>query len=826
MDKIRTFAVLKRRLTGAAFACVLMALGMAAVVTSQAFAQEQFFTQSGGRGLQNAKTNARLSKVESNVGDLQATVSKIKPFAFAELGTCADDGEKLRWDGKNWICEQETDPTVQPFAKKALPTCTGGAILGVSGGEFSCQNVGFVTSEVDPTVQQFAKQPLPACGVGQVLAVGSGNALVCSADNQGVAKETDPTVQDFAKTGNGLVANCSASESLTMSGGHLTCKLDSGITTEVDPMVQSFARSDVSAAVLSACASGEILKAVDSGGTVVLQCTSVAGAMVNVLALNDLRDVSVTNPASNTVLMFTGSGWEAKDERDPSVADWAKNKALAGCGAGQVLSFDGTNLTCVNDAGGSAQPLTLANLGDVNVTGKADGNLLAYNAGTSKWEDLAVPTCSTGQTLTANGTTMSCVNDAGGASDPLDLVELGDVRISAGSNLVPSDKDLLRWSSSASRWVAVHDMLSVSQTTAKWCYFNGTDVVCDRGAPLECSSGEVMKWSDSSHAFSCVAAASELGLGTMASQDADSVAITGGTINGTVIGGSNAAAGTFTTMTATSVLAGDIGASGLIKAPSLQVSTGLVQGDLTVTGNLNVSGSQSIDGVTFANGGIQLTGALAGDQISVTNVSVSQNVSVTGNVSAAKYIGDGSGLTGVVAAAGNWYTMINIPAQVQEVSNSGAIVMAGISATNISVTDALSAASARVTGDLHVGGNFYVSGSQSIDGVTFANGGIQLTGGMTGDRMDVANVSASENVSVTGNVSANKFIGDGSGLSGVVASSADWYALTRIPAQVQAVSNSGAIALSGVSSTNVSVTNNLTVGGSSVVTGGLTAATG
>ena len=41
------------------------------------------------------------------------------------------------------------------------------------------------------------------------------------------------------------------------------------------------------------------------------------------------------------------------------------------------------------------------------------------------------------------------------------------------------------------------------------------------------------------------------GLGTMSTQNANSVAITGGTINGTTIGGSTAAAGTFTTLTAT-----------------------------------------------------------------------------------------------------------------------------------------------------------------------------------------------------------------------------------------------------------------------------------
>ena len=42
------------------------------------------------------------------------------------------------------------------------------------------------------------------------------------------------------------------------------------------------------------------------------------------------------------------------------------------------------------------------------------------------------------------------------------------------------------------------------------------------------------------------------GLGTMATQNANSVAITGGTINGTTIGGSTPAAATFTTLTATS----------------------------------------------------------------------------------------------------------------------------------------------------------------------------------------------------------------------------------------------------------------------------------
>jgi hypothetical protein len=46
------------------------------------------------------------------------------------------------------------------------------------------------------------------------------------------------------------------------------------------------------------------------------------------------------------------------------------------------------------------------------------------------------------------------------------------------------------------------------------------------------------------------------GLGTMSTQNANSVAITGGTVDGTVIGGTTAAAGSFTTVTATSGISG------------------------------------------------------------------------------------------------------------------------------------------------------------------------------------------------------------------------------------------------------------------------------
>lgn len=52
------------------------------------------------------------------------------------------------------------------------------------------------------------------------------------------------------------------------------------------------------------------------------------------------------------------------------------------------------------------------------------------------------------------------------------------------------------------------------------------------------------------------------------------------------------------------------------------------------------------------------------------------------------------------------------------------------------------------------------------------------------------------NISSSGNVSANKFIGDGSLLTGIGV--ADWYDLTGVPAQIQRVSNSGYLEASGL----------------------------
>jgi hypothetical protein len=588
-------------------------------------AQEQFFTQSGGRGLQNAKTNARLSKVESDVDSLNVEMAKVKPHAKAELGACSDTAEKLRYDGVNWICEKETDPTVQAFAKSPLPTCSGNTILGVSGGQFSCVNSGFVSNETDPTVQAYAKAPLPSCSSQQVLTVQNG-ALTCMNDQLGVTVEKDPYVHDFArKDVVTALPNCATNETLTMIGGRLLCRVDSvGITAEVDPATADFARKDISGYSLGACASGEVLRtATSADNKVILECVAATDVISSSIGLGDLKDVTTVGAVSGSILSYDGTKWKPGSETDPSVEAWAKT-AITACSAGKVITYNGTALTCVNPLDGVSNTLALDDLTDVAVGSVSGGQYLKYDGTTHAWvpgdvaefAQSAPPTCGTGEILTSDGTNLSCVTDAGGSGSPLNLVELGDVRTSASVNLVPSDKDFLRWSSTDSKWKAVHDMLSATQTSGKWCYFDGTDVVCDRGGPSQCGAGDMIHWNAASSAFDCVSGTTALGLGTMAVQNADDVSITGGMINGTVIGNHTPDAGTFTNIVATGTVsgtfvgdgsgltgisAGSLGASGITGSVQFKGVSGEISGTSNLVwneaaGNLNVNGTVQVAG--------------------------------------------------------------------------------------------------------------------------------------------------------------------------------------------------------------------------------------
>lgn len=107
-------------------------------------------------------------------------------------------------------------------------------------------------------------------------------------------------------------------------------------------------------------------------------------------------------------------------------------------------------------------------------------------------------------------------------------------------------------------------------------------------------------------ANSAATARTSLGLGTLATQGADGVAITGGAINGTAIGGTTRAAGSFTTLSASTPLplasGGTGGATAAAGRSGLGAAASGANTDITSLGGLTTA-------LSVAQGGTGATGA-------------------------------------------------------------------------------------------------------------------------------------------------------------------------------------------------------------------------
>ncbi len=592
----------------ACFTAVVLLVALGAALPETGVAQEQFFTQSGGKGLQNAKTNARLTKAETEIGVMQDDLRTIKPHARAELGNCSADGEKLRYDGTNWVCDKETDPTVQEFAKKALPSCSAGTMLGVQGGELGCSTVGFVTQETDPTVQEFAKQPLPQCASEQLIAVGANNTLRCITDQQGITAETDPKVYEFArKDVVGALPNCPVGELLTMVNGRLGCRVDQvGLSVEVDPQVQDFARKDNGEPALAACAAGEVLRSSTVNGKIILVCENASGSLTETLALNDLTDVTTAGQSSGTTLTYSNGQWRAipgiGSAANPLYLNQLGDTQISSPVSDEVLRWDGTRWVNSDDK--------LGTLTDTN---------WCRTVGTEIVCDRPPPlTCSAGEILSWDGTTSTwlCTNAASAIGGAIRLDDLGDVTITTVVTGQVVRFDGTGWVNSTIERILAADTQIVATDT-------GTD-----------------------------------GLLSFATDGTTRMAIT----NQGRVG-----IGVMPASPYMLDVSGSIRASGDISATDFYGRNGFFGGNLTVAGNLNISGSQSIDGVLFANGGIAMSGTVASGNVSVTNLSatvadirtlrvtnnqtVGGGISATGNVQANRFIGSGASLTDIPASA-------------------------------------------------------------------------------------------------------------------------------------------------------------------------------
>ena len=210
---------------------------------------------------------------------------------------------------------------------------------------------------------------------------------------------------------------------------------------------------------------------------------------------------------------------------------------------------------------------------------------------------------------------------------------------------------------------------------------------------------------------------------------------------------------------------------------SINSSTVSIPVDLDVTGDLDVDGHTNFDNVsitgvttfssaitvsdirnnsinlrnatggatyaTFSNGGAATLNFDNTPRLATSNA----GITVTGTVAATSYTGDGSQLTGITGIS------------TADVRTNSLNVIGVSTLTNIDVDDFID-----------VGNNIQLGNAGVITATTFNGGTFFGTGADINGDIDVDGHTNLDNVSISGFVTATKYFGDGSGLTGVTAS--------------------------------------------------------
>jgi len=234
--------------------------------------------------------------------------------------------------------------------------------------------------------------------------------------------------------------------------------------------------------------------------------------------------------------------------------------------------------------------------------------------------------------------------------------------------------------------------------------------------------------------------------------------------NSLVVSGNGLIQGTNLSATA-NIIAGNVNTAGLVSATGNIIggnitTAGLVSATGTITsganitgGNILTSGLVSVTGTITSGGNITSGNILSAGLISTTgnaihgNVTTAGLISATGNITGNYIIGNGSQLTSITGA--------NVTGQVANALIAGTVYTNA--QPNITSVGTLSS--------LSVSGN-------ATSGNLLSAGLISVTGNAT-----AGNITTAGLISATGNVTGNYFIGNGSQLTGVAASSVNANAL-------------------------------------------------
>jgi len=214
----------------------------------------------------------------------------------------------------------------------------------------------------------------------------------------------------------------------------------------------------------------------------------------------------------------------------------------------------------------------------------------------------------------------------------------------------------------------------------------------------------------------------------------------------------------------------------------------------------------------------------------VATITLNNNLSVSGVITATSFVGDGSGLTGIVGSS----QFVTTAAGIHTLSN------VGIGTTNPRFKLEVGAVGASGT-SLHVNGNARITGI-----LTIGTGSITLNG--ISDTIQIGTgltITSTGNANYSGIITATKFVGDGSGLTGVVGSGSgviikdsgtlvgtagtidfgDNLTVSAISAGIVTVTASSGGSIVGIDTTGTSTFTNLNVTGISTFAG-ITTVTG
>jgi hypothetical protein len=260
-------------------------------------------------------------------------------------------------------------------------------------------------------------------------------------------------------------------------------------------------------------------------------------------------------------------------------------------------------------------------------------------------------------------------------------------------------------------------------------------------------------------------------LGGTVTVAANAATLTGTALNSTVVSSSLTSVGNLISLNArgTITTTGNISAAYFIGDGS-QLTNVPANALIGTAPSITVAGNISAGNVSATG----LTGILAtSSQLNITSVgnltalNASGNISTTGNVIAAKYYGDGSSLTGVVATGIGTLESLSVTGNVTAGGVSGVHYGSGAGLTAIP-NSALTNSSVTVNGTaISLGGSATVTANaQTLTGTTLNSTVVASSLTSVGN---LTALNASGNISTTGNVIAAKYYGDGSSLTGVVA---------------------------------------------------------